>query len=114
MNASLVYVSDRRFKRPNPERRAREERKFQAELATRSTPALAVRTVVATPEAQKRGKRRGKPQKRLSKKRREKKQCQAAAQAPPRDVITRPSSPSASSSVGGFKLPPLAPPKFPS
>ena len=49
MNASLVNVSDRRFKRPNPERRARKERRFQAKLAARSTPALAVRTVVATP-----------------------------------------------------------------
>ena len=114
MSASLVNVSDRRFKRPNLERRAREERRFQAELAARSTPALAVRTVVATPEAQKRGKRRGKPQKRLSKKRRETKRGWAAAQAPPRDVIGHPSPPSASSSAGCFKLPPLAPPEVPS
>ena len=114
MSASLVKVSDRRFKQPNTERRARKERRFQAELAARSTPALVVRSVDATPEAQKRGKRRGTPQKRLSKKRREKKRRQAAAQAPPRDVIRRPSPPSASSRASGFKLPPLAPPKVPS
>ena len=114
MSASLVNVSDRHFKRPNPEHRAREERRLQADLAARSTPALAVRTVVATPEAQKRGKRRGKAQKRLTKKRREKKRRQAATLATPRDVIGRPSPPSASSSAGCFKLPPLAPPKVPS
>ena len=50
MNASLVNVSDRRFKRPNPKRHAREERRFEAELAPRSTPVLTVRTVVATLE----------------------------------------------------------------
>ena len=114
MNASLVNVSDRRFKRLNPERRVREERRFQAELAAHSTPALAVRTVVGTPEAQKRGKRRDKPLKHLSKKRRAKKRCQAAAQAPPRDVISHPSPPSASSSASCFKYPPIAPPKVPS
>ena len=114
MSAPLVNISDRRFKRPNPERRVREERRFLAELAARSTPALAVRSVVATSEAQKRVKRRGKPQKRLSKKRREKKRCQATAQEPPRDVIRRPSPPSAPGSAGYFKLPPLSPPKVPS
>ena len=114
MSASLFNISDRRFKRPNPERRAREERRFLADLAASSTPALAVRTVVATPEAQKRGKRRGKRQKRLSTKRREKNQRQAIAQAPPRDVIRRPSPPSTPGSAGYFKLPPLAPPKVPS
>ena len=114
MSAPLVNISDQRFKRPNPERRAREERRFLAELADRSTPALAVRSVVATPEAPKRVKRRGKPQNRLNKKHREKKRCQATAQAPLRDVIHRPSPPSALGSAGDFKLPPLAPPKVPS
>ena len=62
MSAPLVSISDRRYQRQNPERRARKERRFLAELAVRSTPALAVRSVVATPDAQKRVKRRGKPQ----------------------------------------------------
>ena len=75
MNVPRSNVSDRCFNRPNPERRVREERRFQAELVTRSTPSLAFRPVVATPEAQKRGKRRGKPQKRVSKNRREMKWC---------------------------------------
>ena len=109
-----VNVSNRRFKRPNPDKRTREKRRFQAELVARSTPALAIRSVATAPEAQKQGKRRGKTQKRLSKKRKEWKRCQAAAQAPPRDAISRPSLPSASSSAGYFKLPPLAPPKVPS
>ena len=113
MSAWLFNISDRRFERPNPERRAREERRFLAELVTNSTPALAVRSVVATPEVQKRGKRRGKPQKRISKKREEKKRRQATAQATPRDVIRRSSPPSAPGSAGYFKLPPLAPPKVP-
>ena len=114
MNASLFYVSDLSFKRPNPERRARKGHRYQAELSARSAPPLGVRTVVAIPEAQKRGKRHDKPQKRLSKKRRKKKRCQAAAQAPPRDMISRPSSPSTLNSAGCFKLLSLAHPKVPS
>ena len=106
MSAPLVNISDRRFKRPNLERRALEERGFRAELAARSTPALAVRSVVATPDAQKRVKRRGNPQKRLSKKRREKKRCQATAQAPPRDVsvVPRPHPRQAAQVISNFRL----------
>ena len=120
INVLRVNVSDHRFKRPNPERRAREERRFQAELVARSAPALAARLVVAAPEAQKRGKRRGKPQKRSGKrafysgkKRREMERCRAAARTPPRDLISHPSRPAASSITGYFKLPPLASPKAP-
>ena len=39
MNIPRASILDRRFKRPNPERRAREERRFQAELVARFTPA---------------------------------------------------------------------------
>ena len=113
MNASLISVSGLLFKRPNPEYHARKGRRYQAELPDRSTP-LGVRTGVATPEAQKRGKRCSEPQKRLSKQCREKKRCQATAQEPPRDVISRPLPPFASSSAGCFKPPPSPPPKVPS
>ena len=110
----LVNISDRCFKRLNPERRVCEKRRFLAELAALSTPVSAVRSVVAIPEVQKRGKRRGKPQKHLSKKRSEKKRRQATAEAPPQDVIYRPSLPSAPDSAGYFNLLTLAPTKVPS
>ena len=107
MNVPRVNVSNRRFQWPNPERRAREERRFQAELVACSTSALAVQPVVAAPEAQTREKCHGKIQKRLSKKRRKKKRCQAASPGHPRvtlSFVPRPHPRQAAPVISNFRL----------